>query len=131
MIGNDRQPSLRLECIAKGWKSPLQIFQLSIHCDPDSLENPSEVPWSTLRPQNRADGVHQVVARAEALPLPTSHDLGRQTPCSPFVSVVPENLFEGSSAGFVQQEGRRFVSRAHPHVERRTRTEGKTAALIV
>src|SRR4051795_5312440 len=131
MISNDRQPSLRLECVAKRGKSPLKVFQLSIHRDPDCLEDPGEVSWSTLRPQDRADGVNQVVARAEVLPLPTPHDLGSQTPCSPFVSVVPENLFEGSSTGFVQQAGRRSIIGAHPHVERRTRTEGKTPALIV
>ena len=72
MIGNDRQPSLRLECVAIGWKRPFQVLQLSIYRDPDSLEDPGEVSRPALRPQNSADGVDQVVARAEALPLPAT-----------------------------------------------------------
>jgi len=125
MIADYRETTVRSQRVPKRGQGTLQLSQLIVHRDPNTLEDSGEVGRAGTGTQHGANRIYEIVARLERLAISSTDDLRRKPACPRLVGPIRQPLSERRLLGAVQKIGRGMPGAFHPHVELRTGTKAE------
>lgn len=131
MITDNRDGSARCQRVPQERKRFFEAGELSVHGNSKRLEEPGEIVGTGPRPEDGANGVHEIVAGGKRSPFTPPDNLAGQPVGAGLVPPLLEPGAEGLDRCGVEEIGTGRAVRSHAHVERGPGAEGKAARLLI